>query len=82
MLEVYYFTDKDGNLDGYTTEDPIEAKEYAKAWELVWCVNIYKFSDSEVVEDFTVEDTEEDEEIDDVDIPEEDIPEILGMLDD
>ncbi len=61
MIEVYVFEDKDGNPDTHTTQDTREAKEYAEKWELVWCVNKYVFSDSEVVEDFTVKDTEEDE---------------------
>jgi hypothetical protein len=61
MIEVYVFEDKDGNPDTYTTQDARKAKEYAEKWELLWCVNKYVFSDSEVVQDFTVEDTKEGE---------------------
>ena len=56
MIEVYVFEDKDGNPDGYSTQNAREAKEYAEKWELLWCVNKYVLSDSEVVQDFTPED--------------------------
>ena len=59
MIEVYVFEDKDGNPDGYSTQNAREAKEYAEKWGLLWCVNKYVFSDSEVVEDFTVKDTDD-----------------------
>ena len=60
MIEVYVFEDKDGNPDGFSTQNAIEAKEYAERRSLVWYVNKYEFSDSELVQDFTEDEGEED----------------------
>ena len=52
-IEVYSFEDKEGLDQGFTTQDPEEAKEHAQKYSLKWIANIFEFADSELVEDYT-----------------------------
>ena len=61
-IEVYVFEDKDGNPDGWQTQNGVEAKEYAQKWGLVWIALTYEYSDREVVQDFTPEDEGEEDD--------------------
>lgn len=55
-IELYSFKDENGNESSFTTQDSDEAREYAKENNLKWIANIFEFSGSELVEDFTLND--------------------------
>ena len=52
-IEIFSFEDKDGNESGFTTFDAGEAMQYAEKNKLKCIANVFEFSDSELVEDFT-----------------------------
>ena len=53
QVEVYVFEDAAGCESGWTTQDPVEAREYAEKYRLKCIARIFEYSDSELVEDFT-----------------------------
>jgi len=54
-VEIYTFEDKDGNTQGWTTENPVDAREHAQKHGLRWIANKFELCDSELVEDCTEE---------------------------
>ena len=52
-VTVYTFEDEDGSEQVWTTQNPVEARDYARLNQLKMIANEYEYSDSEVVEDFT-----------------------------
>jgi hypothetical protein len=54
-VELYVFEDSEGCLDTFTTFDSIEARDYASRNSRKMIAQIYEYTDSEVVEDFTGE---------------------------
>lgn len=53
-IEVYSFENKEGVPHDFTTQDADQARVYAQENGLKWIANIYEFSDSELVEDYTI----------------------------
>ena len=52
-LELYSFEDANGSERGYWTTDAVRAREYAQQNGLRWIANIYEWTDSELVQDYT-----------------------------
>lgn len=53
-LELYVFEGATGDgLETFTTLDADEARNYAQKYSLKWLAQIYEYSDTELVEDFT-----------------------------
>ena len=54
-IEVYTLEDKDGHpvCDGWSTQDKDEARQAAQDHKACLIANIYTFSDSELVDDYT-----------------------------
>ena len=61
-IEIYTFEDVNGKRRDHTTQDPTEARNYAKHHELKWIALTYEFTDSELVEDYTPEQEHDDDE--------------------
>jgi len=56
-IEVYTFEDADGDAFGsWTTQDISEARHYAIRHRLRIIANVYEWTDSELVEDYTEKD--------------------------
>jgi hypothetical protein len=55
-IEVYSFERAEGEPFGsFTTQDITEAQEYARTNGLRIIANVYEWSDSELIEDYTTE---------------------------
>ena len=63
QVELYAFEDENGELDTYTTFNVNEAREYAKQNKRKLIAQIFEYSDSELVEDYTESEQEEGDEL-------------------
>lgn len=52
-IEVYAFEDEAGAEQGFTTQDPDEARAFASKYHYRWIAHTYEWADSELVEDYT-----------------------------